>query len=192
MQRRGFTLVELMVVIAIIGILASIITVALGSAKVKSRDAKRVADVKNLQLALSQYYNDNLFYPTQLAQLVSGGYLPSLPKDPNASAACAGIGDAACYKYYGYRSGVGTCDILPGSGKNPVSYQIGAVLEDQNNPALVDDVDVFTAPGSACNNGSDANGLNGLSTGLPPSGVTAATGCNSSATGPETCYSQHP
>ena len=57
---RGFTLVELLVVIAIIGILASIVMVGLGGAKQKSRDSKRVADIKNIQLALSLYYNDNL------------------------------------------------------------------------------------------------------------------------------------
>src|SRR3989344_812655 len=100
---RGFTLVELLVVIAIIGILASIVMVGLGGAKQKSRDSKRVADIKNIQLALSLYYNDNLQYPTNLSSLVSGNYLPVLPRDPKATTVCTAGTETGCYKYYGYR-----------------------------------------------------------------------------------------
>ncbi|HUD02706.1 MAG TPA: prepilin-type N-terminal cleavage/methylation domain-containing protein, partial [Candidatus Paceibacterota bacterium] len=62
-RKKGFTLIELMVVIAIIGILASIIMVSLSSAQSKGRDAKRVADIRTIQLALEEYYNDNGNYP---------------------------------------------------------------------------------------------------------------------------------
>ncbi len=53
----GFTLIELLVVIAIIGVLASIVLASLNSARQKSRDARRIADVKQLQLALELYYD---------------------------------------------------------------------------------------------------------------------------------------
>lgn len=61
---RGFTLVELMVVIAIIGVLATLIMVTLDNTKSTARNTRRLADIKQLQLALKLYYNDNGFYPT--------------------------------------------------------------------------------------------------------------------------------
>ncbi|MBI4363241.1 MAG: type II secretion system protein [Candidatus Doudnabacteria bacterium] len=62
---RGFTLIELLVVIAIIGFLAAVILVALGSARAKSRDARRISDVKKIQTALELFYADNGRYPTE-------------------------------------------------------------------------------------------------------------------------------
>ena len=52
----GFTLVELLVVISIIGLLAGIVLSSLNSARAKGRDARRVSDIKQLQLALTLYY----------------------------------------------------------------------------------------------------------------------------------------
>ena len=63
-NKKGFTLIELLVVIAIIGLLATLSVVALNNARAKSRDAKRVADIKQIQTALELYYNDMNLYPT--------------------------------------------------------------------------------------------------------------------------------
>ena len=66
-NKKGFTLIELLVVIAIIGLLSTLAVVALNNARQKSRDAKRVADVKQIQTALELFYNDCGGYPVQAA-----------------------------------------------------------------------------------------------------------------------------
>ena len=60
---RGFTLIELLVVIAIIGILSSVVLASLNGARVKARDAKRMAEMKSLQTALELYYSTTNAYP---------------------------------------------------------------------------------------------------------------------------------
>ena len=57
-KSKGFTLIELLVVVSIIGLLASIVVVSLGGSRTQSRDAKRLADLKQIQNALELCYND--------------------------------------------------------------------------------------------------------------------------------------
>ena len=66
-DQKGFTLIELLVVIAIIGLLASVVLLALNSARQKSRDAKRLADIRQVSTALELFYNTNNGYPTSAA-----------------------------------------------------------------------------------------------------------------------------
>lgn len=63
MKRQGFTLIELLVVIAIIGLLSTLAVVALGSARVKVRDTKRLSDLTQLRSVLELYYADHNEYP---------------------------------------------------------------------------------------------------------------------------------
>lgn len=89
-KQRGFTLIELLVVIAIIGILSSVVLASLNSARQKSRDARRIGDIKQLQLALEMYYDSNNGYPTTASgtsALVSGGFIPIAPADPQTAGA---------------------------------------------------------------------------------------------------------
>jgi len=94
---RGFTLIELLVVISVIGLLASVVLVALNSARLKARDAKRKADLKQLNTALNLYYQDNNAYPNCVGWVYSTDptwnttsclytalkpYLSKLPLDP--------------------------------------------------------------------------------------------------------------
>lgn len=119
-KNSGFTLIELLVVIAIIGILASIVLTSLNGTRAKGRDAKRISDIKQFQLALELYYDANQNFPTDAQApltagasnpLTSNGYLSVIPTDPGTGA-------------YGYRalpSGCGTTTCT--------SYLIAAILE---------------------------------------------------------------
>ncbi len=62
-NKKGFTLIELLVVIAIIAIIATLAVVALQSARANARDAKRVADVKQITTALALHMNAAGVYP---------------------------------------------------------------------------------------------------------------------------------
>jgi prepilin-type N-terminal cleavage/methylation domain-containing protein len=62
-NKSGFTLVELLVVISIIGLLSSFAIVSLNSARMKARDALRKGDMAQLRTALNLYYDDNNAYP---------------------------------------------------------------------------------------------------------------------------------
>lgn len=72
-NEKGFTLIELLVVIAIIGLLSTLAVVALNSARQKSRDSKRVADIKQVQTALELFFADSADgYPAGSALTLGG------------------------------------------------------------------------------------------------------------------------
>jgi prepilin-type N-terminal cleavage/methylation domain-containing protein len=85
---RGFTLIELLVVISIIGLLAAVVLVSLGSARQKSRDTRRIADMRQMKTAMELFFNDYTGYPQTLASLVST-YVASLPVYPPATCGAA-------------------------------------------------------------------------------------------------------
>lgn len=90
MTSRGFTLIELMIVITIIAILSTIGIIYYGNFLKNSRDAKRQSDLKFIQSALEDYHADNLSYPSQVtpgSPLTSGTktYMTKVPNDPKAS-----------------------------------------------------------------------------------------------------------
>ncbi len=86
-SKPGFTLIELLVVIAIIGILSTLAIIALGSARQKARDSKRVADINQIGKAMELFYSDNNLYPTNITpgQPITFGsttYLSTVPSNP--------------------------------------------------------------------------------------------------------------
>ena len=119
-KAKGFTLIELLVVIAIIGILSSVVLASLNTAREKSRDAKRVSDIKQLQLALELYFDSQSpnTYPAALTDL-SPTYIPADPADP--------LGGAYLYDRV-----------------SATSYHLGADLENLTHAVLSSDSDTTT------------------------------------------------
>ena len=68
-MKKGFTLVELLVVIAIIALLSTLSVVALNSARAKARDARRLSDIKQIRTALDLYYDSSSTYPLSCSPL---------------------------------------------------------------------------------------------------------------------------
>ncbi len=138
-SRKGFTLIELLVVIAIIGLLSSVVLSSLNTARSKGRDARRISDVKQIQLALELYADQNLGrYPQTLCTGTTGciapTYISTLPTDPSTGA------------NYAYAA-LGSLTACTG-------YHIGTALE-LNNPVLGGDADAVSTTGIC--SGSNAN-----------------------------------
>lgn len=81
---KGFTLVELLVVISIIGILTTLLMVNFVGTREKANDSKKVQDLNSIKNALRMYYNDNQSYPTGtncfdcLNTAIGSSYLPNI------------------------------------------------------------------------------------------------------------------
>ena len=126
-QKSGFTLIELLVVIAVIGILASIIVASQNSARRKSRDARRLADIKQTQIALELYFDANSgVYPADIYgasglsasnACVTQPCMPASPADPL---------NGSNYTY---------------AQSSSASYVLRAQLEEAGNPAFDSDAD---------------------------------------------------
>ena len=80
--KRGFTLLELMIVVAIIGILATLAQPMFKTAVLKSREAALKEDLFNIRNVLDQYFADQGKYPDSLQDLVTKGYMRGIPVDP--------------------------------------------------------------------------------------------------------------
>ena len=161
-MRKGFTLIEILIVVAIIAILASIVLVGLGPAQQSGRDARRLSDLHEVQNALELYYNKCGSYPggatcgssvaaakypsTNSASTEYGGManaiigagltINSMPQDPTAGASY----------YYAIPATTGA-----------TTYVLGAKLENPNNSAFTN-YNPPTVPGSYT---GDTAGLNG-------------------------------
>jgi len=131
-NNKGFTIIELLVVISVVGLLSSIVFVSIVSGRARTRDVKRISDLIQYKLALEFYYGTNKKIPssvavetssgstlninlcndqtastdwradTPLQTLVSGGYISKLNKDP--------VNDSTyCYRYQSNPDSRGAC-----------------------------------------------------------------------------------
>ncbi|MCR4280783.1 MAG: type II secretion system GspH family protein [Candidatus Kaiserbacteria bacterium] len=160
----GFTLIELLVVIAIIGILSSIVLASLNTARQKSRDARRVSDIKQLQLALELYYDANGTYPTAAnfygngaGSLVGAGYISVIPSDPSSATVCSTSGlvtEAGCYRY----AALGTATAC-------TNYHLGASLEVPGNSVFLSDSDAPSSDSVCTFGGSGGTNFGGAGAG---------------------------
>ena len=81
-RNQGFTLIELMVVMALITILAGIAVAIYGNTVTRSKEAVLQTDLFRMRDAIDQYYADKNKYPADLQTLVSDKYIRAIPKDP--------------------------------------------------------------------------------------------------------------
>jgi prepilin-type N-terminal cleavage/methylation domain-containing protein len=131
--RKGFTLIEILIVVAIIAILASVVLVGLGPTQQAGRDARRISDLSEVQNGLELYYNKCGYYPggtandtscdatvaasgytNMAAELIGTGLaISSVPVDPSNTGT----------HVYSYAT----------NGVAASSYVLGAQLENLNN-----------------------------------------------------------
>lgn len=133
MSKNAFTLVELLVTIAIIAILIAVSLVSYDNLTKNARDSQRKSDLKQIQSALEQYYRDNTAYPSLSdgLDILSGTrkYINQVPAET--------VTDNLPYNY------------VPSCVSNCTSYCLYATMEQGSNAGFVSS--------TACNDSSKGN-----------------------------------
>lgn len=83
----GFSLLELLIVVALIGILASLVVPQFKKTPDKAREAVLKEDLFTMRDVIDQYFADRGRYPASLESLVEDGYLRQIPVDPFTNSA---------------------------------------------------------------------------------------------------------
>lgn len=81
-RKRGFTLVEMSVVVAIIGVLYSTVVPMYGKTILRARETALKSSLHTFRITLNNYYKDHEKWPENLEVLVREGYIRSIPPDP--------------------------------------------------------------------------------------------------------------
>jgi prepilin-type N-terminal cleavage/methylation domain-containing protein len=135
-KKEGFTLIEILIVVAIIAILSSVVLIGLGPTQRAGRDARRISDLRQVQNALELYYNRCGYYPGPTPTAASGpcGSFSQVTSDgwkaltatltsvnTNIGVSTIPLDPTAGHTYYYGTNGTGS------------SYIVAATLEDPNN-----------------------------------------------------------
>ena len=142
--RGGFTLVELLVVIAVIGLLSTIAFVSLNRSRAKARDAKRISDIRQLQGAFELYYSDQVIpgypgtpggVPRVLDSTVLGAsYIAAIPQAPrpfdqDSQGECNDLRNEYTYAPFSEYGGI-PCDGGNACGWYVLRFCLGSPTED--------------------------------------------------------------
>jgi len=162
-KRQGFTLIEILIVVAIIAILASVVLIGLGPTQQSGRDARRLSDLHEVQNGLELFFNKCGYYPgTAAGGACAAGGATAGYAEMSGALTGAGLGinsvpsdplNNATYKYY-YKT----------NGADANSYLLAATLENKSNSVFAG----YNPPGGtygsgdtlpgACATTGDANG----------------------------------
>lgn len=144
--KKGFSLVELLVVVTIIAILSVTAFIALGGQTARARNSVRIQDINNLASTLEIFFiTHNNQYPASLSVLVDEGYIREQPEDPLHNNTPPSL-------FYSYAFGTGN-----------KTYQLAATMEDEtgNNshyPLIVGNDSTWLIDGTFKANGDPCAG----------------------------------
>jgi prepilin-type N-terminal cleavage/methylation domain-containing protein len=145
--KRGFTLIELLVVIVIFVMLSAIVMASLSTSRQKGRDARRISDIHEVQLALELYYDGARSYPSTtpgwcnpactgtdaaLTLLFQKALIKTNPLPP--------AGGSPRYIYKGLKTN-NTAECNLSTDRICTNYELGITLERADNPVLKTDMD---------------------------------------------------
>jgi prepilin-type N-terminal cleavage/methylation domain-containing protein len=149
--RKGFTLIEILIVVAIIAILASIVLVGLGPTQQSGRDARRLSDLHEIQNGLELFYNKCGYYPGSLNAGACSNVLATAGSYPASAGASTYGGVAASITAGSAGLGLSTMPNDPTGGATyrytvngspATQYILGTTLENGNNSVFTS----YTAP----------------------------------------------
>jgi len=131
-NQKGFTIVELLIVIVVIGILATLVIVTFSGIQQKARNTKRQTDINAIDSTVEAYFAQNGYYPT-LANMNDStfrtanlkGFDPAALQDPKGSSQTLAASTSATQ--YGYTATPANCD--NGANGQCTAFTVTATLE---------------------------------------------------------------
>mgnify|MGYP001557763148 CR=1 FL=1 len=158
--KSGFTLIEILIVVAVIGLLVSLVLIGLAPMQKKGRDTRRLSDLRQAQHGLEIFFNRYGRYPYSGAGCAGGGdCVPACNGTTGGSPADNWNNLVSCLQ----NSNLGISSVshdprnVPANGfvyrygsPNGSIYVLGAKLEENDNPALAEDNDSPNLYGVDC------------------------------------------